>query len=70
LRTEHTKHGLVVAFLAVLELIRLKQIIAKQSDIFGEVRIYRVREESLKQATAIELAQNKDTIAENGGAFR
>ena len=33
---------IVVFFLALLELIRLKQIIARQSKLFGEVRIYPV----------------------------
>ena len=33
---------LIVSFLAMLELIRLKQVIARQKEMFGEVRIYRV----------------------------
>lgn len=33
---------LVVSFLALLELIRLKQILARQKEVFGEVRIYRI----------------------------
>jgi segregation and condensation protein A len=33
---------LIVSFLAVLELIRLKQVIARQAEIFGEVRVYRI----------------------------
>lgn len=32
---------LIVTFMAVLELIKLKQIVARQSDIFGEIRVYR-----------------------------
>jgi segregation and condensation protein A len=32
---------LIVTFMALLELIRLKQIIAKQEDVFGHIRIYR-----------------------------
>jgi len=32
---------LIVTFLAVLELIRLKQIAAQQAEVFGEIRIYR-----------------------------
>jgi len=34
--------GAVVSFLAILELIRLKQIVARQSKLFGEIRIYPV----------------------------
>ena len=32
---------LIVTFLALLELIRLKQVVARQADIFGSIRIYR-----------------------------
>jgi segregation and condensation protein A len=41
---ETTRRGFIVSFLSMLELIRLKQIIARQSDIFEEIRIYRIRE--------------------------
>ncbi|MFH1368829.1 MAG: segregation/condensation protein A [Elusimicrobiota bacterium] len=44
LKRETTRHGLIVSFLAILELIRLKQIIARQTDQFGEIRIYRVKD--------------------------
>jgi len=39
-----TRRELIVTFLALLELIRLKQIVAKQSEHFGEIRIYRLLE--------------------------
>jgi segregation and condensation protein A len=32
---------MVVTFMALLELIRLKQIVARQADVFGPIRIYR-----------------------------
>ncbi len=32
---------MVVTFMALLELIRLKQITARQADVFGEIRVYR-----------------------------
>jgi len=32
---------LIVTFLALLELIRLKQIVARQAEIFGSIRLYR-----------------------------
>jgi len=40
LKTEKTRLGMIVLFLALLELIRLKQVIARQSKLFGEIRIY------------------------------
>ncbi|MFN3966120.1 MAG: segregation and condensation protein A [Endomicrobiia bacterium] len=40
LKMETTRIGMIVLFLALLELIRLKQIIARQSRMFGEIRIY------------------------------
>lgn len=39
-----SRRDLIVTFLALLELVRLKQVIAKQSKAFGEIRIYPVRE--------------------------
>lgn len=44
LKRETTRHGLIVTFLAVLELIRLKQITARQPENFSEIRIYRVED--------------------------
>ncbi len=43
-KNQSSRQALVVSFLAILELIRLKQIIAKQSKLFDEIRIYRVSE--------------------------
>lgn len=34
------RRELIITFLALLELIRLKQVVAKQSETFGEIRIY------------------------------
>jgi len=44
LRLSTTRHGLVVTFLAMLELIRLKQVVARQVQNFGEIRVYRAEE--------------------------
>lgn len=38
------KIEIIVAFLAILELIRLKEIVARQKEIFGEIEISRNRE--------------------------
>jgi segregation and condensation protein A len=43
-KAQSSRQALIVSFLAVLELIRLKQIIARQSNLFDEIRIYRVTE--------------------------
>lgn len=37
----HRRMDLIVTFLALLELIRLKQIVARQAEIFGPIRLYR-----------------------------
>jgi segregation and condensation protein A len=52
LQRETTRRGLIVTFLAVLELIRLKQIVARQVEMFGDIRIYRMEAlpEDLKAA--------------------
>ncbi|MDI6641353.1 MAG: segregation/condensation protein A [Elusimicrobiota bacterium] len=42
LMSETTRLSMIVLFLALLELIRLKQVIVRQSRPFGEIRIYLV----------------------------
>ncbi|OEG71106.1 hypothetical protein ATZ36_16245 [Candidatus Endomicrobiellum trichonymphae] len=42
LRMQKTKTALIVCFMAVLELVKNKQIAAKQSELFSEIRIYRI----------------------------
>jgi segregation and condensation protein A len=42
LTRETTRRGLIITFLAVLELIRLRQIAARQTESFGEIRVYHV----------------------------
>ncbi|MDR0978318.1 MAG: segregation/condensation protein A [Endomicrobium sp.] len=42
LKLQNTKLALIVCFMAVLELVKSKQIIAKQSELFSEIRIYRI----------------------------
>jgi len=42
LRIQKTKTVLIVCFMAVLELVKNKQIVAKQSELFSEIRIYRI----------------------------
>ncbi|GHT24754.1 segregation and condensation protein A [Endomicrobiia bacterium] len=42
LRMQETKTALIVCFMAVLELVKNKQIVAKQSELFSEIRIYRI----------------------------
>ncbi len=45
LKLQKTRMALIVSFMAVLELIKSKQIAAKQSELFDEIRIYRVYNE-------------------------
>jgi segregation and condensation protein A len=45
LKNQNTKAALIVCFMAVLELVKNKQIIAKQSELFTEIRIYKVHNE-------------------------
>lgn len=40
LQRESTRRGLIITFLAVLELIRLRQIAARQTESFGDIRVY------------------------------
>jgi segregation and condensation protein A len=42
LKREKTRTGIIVLFMALLELIRLKQVVARQARLFGQIRIYRV----------------------------
>ncbi|MDR1474363.1 MAG: segregation/condensation protein A [Endomicrobium sp.] len=42
LKLQSTKMALIVCFMAILELIKNKQIVAKQSELFSEIRIYKV----------------------------
>lgn len=51
---ERTRRALIVTFLAVLELIRLRQIVARQMESFGDIRVYRA--ESLPRELAVEAA--------------
>ncbi|MCA6072904.1 MAG: segregation/condensation protein A [Endomicrobium sp.] len=45
LKMQNTKTALIVCFMAVLELVKNKQIVAKQSELFSEIRIYKVYNE-------------------------
>jgi segregation and condensation protein A len=45
LKSQSSKTALIVCFMAVLELVKNKQVVAKQSELFTEIRIYRVYKE-------------------------
>jgi len=51
LKLQNTRLALIVCFMAVLELVKNKQIVAKQSELFSEIRIYKVynNEQGLEQ---------------------
>ena len=40
-----SRREMIITFLALLELIRLKQVVAKQTELLGEIRIYRLKQE-------------------------
>lgn len=42
---QRTKRLLIVTFLALLELIRLKMVFARQARAFGDIRIYKAKGE-------------------------
>jgi len=67
------KLDLIVTFMALLELIRLKQVVALQAEVFGSIRLYRpdavpvaapVLEETPEPAPARESAPTITTITE------
>lgn len=66
MRLQPSRHDLIVCFMAVLELIRLKQIVARQTDQQEDIRIYRVQAE-LENAPppAPELFTANDTSEES-----
>jgi segregation and condensation protein A len=65
LKFQKTKMDLIVCFMAVLELIKSKQIAAKQSDLFADIRIYRVYNEinrdEKEQSEVFEFARKQKT---------
>jgi segregation and condensation protein A len=42
LRIQKSRNALIVSFMAVLELTKKRQIAVKQTELFGEIRIYRI----------------------------
>jgi segregation and condensation protein A len=43
MKLQKTRHDMIVCFMAILELIRLKQILARQTEHTEDIRIYRVQ---------------------------
>ena len=41
-KIQTSRSAMVVCFMAVLELVKNKQVVAKQSELFEDIRIYRV----------------------------
>jgi segregation and condensation protein A len=66
LKLQNTKMALIVCFMAVLELVKNKQIVAKQSEVFSEIRIYKVYnndqelEKSDENMNTFEFVENKE----------
>lgn len=66
MRLQPTRQSLIVSFMAILELVKNKQVMAKQSEIFDEIRIYRVYNDESKIDKDIEfdLQDNKEELLE------
>ncbi|MDR0800303.1 MAG: segregation/condensation protein A [Endomicrobium sp.] len=66
LAMQKTKMALIVCFMAVLELIKNKQIAAKQSELFSEIRIYKIYNDEIGTETGednkyvFKFAENED----------
>lgn len=60
LERETSRRGLIITFLAILELIRIKQIVARQSDVFSEIRVY--RREALPEHLAVEASDAEPEV--------
>ncbi|MDD2524150.1 MAG: segregation/condensation protein A [Endomicrobiia bacterium] len=54
MKLQPTRQSLIVSFMAILELVKNKQIMAKQSEVFEEIRIYRVYNDETKNDNDIE----------------
>ena len=64
LKMQKTKTALIVCFMAILELIKNGQIAAKQSELFGDIRVYRVYNETELQVQEPRKEETFDFIAE------
>ena len=51
-KTDSTRRDMIITFLAVLELIRMKNISVQQSEAFGEIWVRFKPEPALKEASA------------------
>ncbi|MFH1378636.1 MAG: segregation/condensation protein A [bacterium] len=60
-----SRAGIIASFLAILELIRTKQIIARQAAKFKGIRIYHLTHNEASVKTAQEIHETTDTAAEH-----
>lgn len=59
------RHEVICTFLAVLELIRLRQVGVRQDATFGEIRVFRRREEEVAAGGAVEAAGQGAAVVAN-----
>ena len=69
-KLQPSRTAMVVSFMALLELVKNKQIIAKQSKLFEDIRLYRVysdeqEEVDEKQELDLNIQKNSDIAEEN-----
>ncbi len=62
LKIQQNRYSMVVCFMAVLELVKNKQILAKQSEMFEDIRIYRIYDNIQDDDTSIVRPEDKDEL--------
>jgi segregation and condensation protein A len=66
-KLQPSRTAMVVSFMALLELVKNKQIVAKQSELFEDIRLYRVynnEHEETQEKDELDLNIQNDNIAE------
>ena len=66
-KLQPSRTAMVVSFMALLELVKNKQIVAKQSELFEDIRLYRVynnEQEETQEKDELDLNIQNDNIAE------
>ena len=66
-KLQPSRTAMVVSFMALLELVKNKQIVAKQSELFEDIRLYRVynnEQEDTQEKDELDLNIQNDNIAE------
>ena len=70
IKLQPSRTAMVVSFMALLELVKNKQIVAKQSELFEDIRLYRIyrneqEETDEKQELNLDIKQDDNVIKED-----